>query len=289
MKPAAGGGFAVAGLLLCAASLASGHVSARIAFGHGVNLLTAASLRAFCASLVVLAFVVSRRAFSPVTRQDLAGSFVLALGVVGQTLLIQMAVKRLPVTVAILLFYTYPFFTALVSTLTGDHRITRGLALSLVAAFSGLLLVLGVSPAGVDPWGVAAAIGAAVVFTGTLTLTPRLAPGLNAPFRTLLMFTAATAVIGGIAVGTDNVRWPSEQIAWASLAGLAAFYALGIVGLYLLLPRLGPMQTAVVLNMEPVFVAVISWLAVGERLTGLQLAGAALVVGAVIANQVRRR
>jgi probable blue pigment (indigoidine) exporter len=44
-----------------------------------------------------------------------------------------------------------------------------------------------------------------------------------------------------------------------------------------------------VLNLEPVAVAIIAWIALGEALTGAQIAGAAIVVAAVILFQVTAR
>jgi hypothetical protein len=70
---------------------------------------------------------------------------------------------------------------------------------------------------------------------------------------------------------------------------LSLLYAMGITGLFLLLPLLGPAQTAVVLNLEPVAVAAIAWVALGETLTPLQCVGALVVVVAVIAYQLRVR
>jgi probable blue pigment (indigoidine) exporter len=61
------------------------------------------------------------------------------------------------------------------------------------------------------------------------------------------------------------------------------------VSLFLLLPLLGPAQTAVVLNLEPVAVAGIAWLALGEALKPLQGVGAVIVVVAVIAYQLGAR
>jgi probable blue pigment (indigoidine) exporter len=278
----------IAGLTCCAASLGTAHVCARLAFGQGVNLLTAATTRAGCASLIVLALLLSRgRAWRIPSRQAL-GCVILGVFVVGQTLLVQIAVKRLPVTVALLLFYTYPFFTATAASLLGDHRFDRRLALSLAAAFAGLALVLGVSPEALDGTGVAAAVGAALVFTGTLTFTPRLAPGLEAPLRTFLMKGAATLMVATAAAVSGNLQAPTSALAWGGLAGLSVFYGAGIVGVFLLLPRMGPVQAAVVMNLEPVFVAGIAWMALGEQLSGLQAAGAAIVVAAVMGAQVKR-
>ena len=57
----------------------------------------------------------------------------------------------------------------------------------------------------------------------------------------------------------------------------------------MLLPKLGATQTAVALNLEPVMVAVIGFFVVGELLSPAQIAGALIVVSAVMAYQLNAR
>lgn len=279
--------WAPAGLLGAALSLGTGHVCARYAFGHGVGILTAATFRAVCASVILLCLLRWRHDPMRVSSAAFRGTLLLGLGVVAQTLLIQVAVKRLPVTLAILVFYTYPFLTATASAMLGEHRLTRTRVLSLLAAFGGLALVLGVNPDRVDLPGLAAALGASLAFTGILVMTPRLAPGVAAPLRTFLMMSTAATVFGVSAVAADAFRLPDEPAAWAGLAGLAIFYAAGIVMLFLLLPSVGAASAAVILNLEPVAVAGIAGLALGERLGPWQWVGAIVVVGAIVHDRLR--
>jgi drug/metabolite transporter (DMT)-like permease len=274
----------VLGLFVVAAILGAGHVCARFAFANGVNVLTAATVRSLLAAALLLALLRMRRtAILPLPR-EFKGTLVLGLFIAAQTVTIQVAVALLPVTIALLLFYTYPFFTGLAAILLGDERFSWRLAITLGAAFAGLALVLGVSVEPVDPLGVAAALGASLTFTGAVVLTQRLAPGLGAPLRTFFMLATAAALFVAAAVVTGDVRLPAGAGAFG-LAGLAAFYATGIIGLFLLLPLLGPVQTAIVLNLEPVVVAVIAWAALGEALTATQIFGAVAVVAAVMLYQ----
>jgi drug/metabolite transporter (DMT)-like permease len=82
------------------------------------------------------------------------------------------------------------------------------------------------------------------------------------------------------------VSLPATGAGAFGLAGLATCYAAGIIGLFLLLPLLGAVQTAIVLNLEPVVVAAIAWAALGEALTATQIFGAVAVVAAVMLFQV---
>jgi drug/metabolite transporter (DMT)-like permease len=274
------------GLFAVALTLGAGHVCARVAFTNGVNVLTAATVRSLLAAALLLVLLRLRRTPVLPLPREFGGTLVLGLFIAGQTVFIQLAVAALPVTLALLVFYSYPFFTGLASILLGDERFSWRLAATLVAAFVGLALVLGVSAQPVDPLGVAAALGAALSFTGAVVLTQRLAPGLGAPLRTFFMLATAAAVFVAAAAATADVRLPAAGAGAVGLTGLAVFYALGIIGLFLLLPLLGPVQTAIVLNLEPVLVAMIAWAALGESLTATQIAGAVIVVGAVMLYQL---
>jgi len=279
--------WAPTGLLGAALSLGTGHVCARHAFGHGVGIMTAATFRALCASMILLALLRWRRVPIQVSGSAFRGILLLGFGVVAQTLLIQVAVKRLPVTLAILVFYTYPFLTAIASAALGEHRLTRARLVSLAAAFGGLALVLGVNPDRVDLPGLAAAAGASLAFTGILVMTPRLAPGVAAPLRTFLMMSTAATVFGVSAIATDALSLPTDGPAWQGLAGLAIFYAAGVVMLFLLLPSVGAASAAVMLNLEPVAVAAIAGLTLGEHLRPWQWVGALVVVGAIVHDRLR--
>jgi drug/metabolite transporter (DMT)-like permease len=270
-------------------SLGTGHVCARFAFTHGVGILTAATLRSVCATLILFALLRVRGI--PLARNRAGAKATILFGflIAAQTLAVQLAVKLMPVALAILLFYTYPLFTGIASSLLGAERLSARLLATLVAAFGGLALVLGVAPTTVDALGVAAALAASACFSSVLVLTPKLAPTLAAPVRTFLMMTTAATLLLGASAVSGHFQWPDDAVGAAGLAGLTLFYATGIVTLFLVLPLLGPTQTAVVLNLEPVAVALVAWAALGEALTPVQMLGAAIVVTAVIYFQAAAR
>jgi drug/metabolite transporter (DMT)-like permease len=270
-------------------SLGTGHVCARLALTHGVTILTAATSRSVCAAALLFALL-RLRGIPLLPLKGTADVTVLfGLLIAAQTLALQLAVKRMPVALAILLFYTYPLFTGIASSMLGGERLSPRLVTALFAAFGGLALVLGVAVHGIDPLGVAAALVASACFTAVLVLTPKLAPTLPAPVRTLLMLTTAALLFLVASLVLRQFHWPPDNAGAAGLIGLAVFYAVGIIVLFLVLPLLGPTQTAVVLNLEPVAVALVAWGMVGEVLTATQSLGAAIVVAAVITFQVTAR
>jgi drug/metabolite transporter (DMT)-like permease len=269
-----------------AVSLGCGHVCARLAFTNDVTIVTAALVRS-CVACVLLTLLLRWRGLSlAVPGRALRGAILLGVLISLQTVFIQKAVALMPVALALLVFYAYPFFTGLGASLAGEARFTLRLGVTLAVAFVGLALVLGVAGKQPDPYGIAAALLAAAAFSLALVLTPRLAPALAPPVRTFFMLATTATIFLVAAAATQSFRLPGSNAGWIGLVGLSLFYSVGIISLFQLLPRLGPVESAVVLNLEPVAVAAVAWIALGESLSALQMAGGALVVAAVIGYQV---
>ena len=74
-----------------------------------------------------------------------------------------------------------------------------------------------------------------------------------------------------------------------ALALLTVFYGTAITALFVLLPRLGAVNNAMVLNFEPIAVLALAWLILGQSVTPLQILGAFIVVGAIMALGAGRR
>jgi drug/metabolite transporter (DMT)-like permease len=59
--------------------------------------------------------------------------------------------------------------------------------------------------------------------------------------------------------------------------------------MFTLLPRLGVVGNSAILNVEPVFALGLAWLLLGQSIALVQLAGALIVVAAVVSLGLRRR
>ena len=91
------------------------------------------------------------------------------------------AVAYIPVSLAALIFYTFPFYVAVLASLTGREPMTRTKAAALVVAFAGLILALGPSFDELNWRGIACgvagslAMGTAVTFGGPVMRQKRCA------------------------------------------------------------------------------------------------------------------
>jgi drug/metabolite transporter (DMT)-like permease len=280
--------FAVGLISLC---FAFGHVLARYSFVHGVSISTAAVSRTGLAAILLLSLILIKgESVRPPGGQLPFRRFAMVapigLFIAVQTVAIQTSVSMMPVGIAILVFYTFPFFTGLGSGWLGDVRFDMRLAGTLLLALLGLALVVGIGNHVANWAGIGLALVAALGFTGALLLTPRLGAGMNASVRTFATMLSASVALALFGIARGDLNWPSTSAGQWGLVGLASCYAIAISTLFLLLPRLGAVQMAVLLNLEPVAVAILAWFTLGEALSFTQILGALLVVTAVLVYQI---
>ena len=59
--------------------------------------------------------------------------------------------------------------------------------------------------------------------------------------------------------------------------------------MFTVLPKLGVVGNSAIMNVEPVFALVLGWLLLGQAIAPVQVGGALIVVGAVMALGMRKR
>ena len=211
------------------------------------------------------------------------------------------AIDRLPVGLALLLEFTAPLMVALFSRFVLRHRIDRRVWAGLGLALVGLALVAEVwGGGGLDPVGVAAALGAAGCLAAFYLGGKQALQRLHPMTLTFWMF-ALSAVFWGIAqpwwtfdfsvLGEDASMLGSLDsfsvplwvpIAWVILLGTLVPYALDLASLR----HLSPTATSVVGMSEPVIAAAVAWAWLGESLGTVQIIGAGVVLTGVVIVQL---
>ena len=106
-------GAAFATLLLIALMMGANHVAARVAFDHGVDVVTAVAVRSTVTALVVLAVLLVQQVPLRVPARHAKALLGVGLLIAVQSVCLYSAVARLPVALALLAFTTYPLWTAL--------------------------------------------------------------------------------------------------------------------------------------------------------------------------------
>jgi len=191
------------------------------------------------------------------------------------------AVKHTTLAVAITLLYTYPMFVTLFSALWLGERLTR---VKLAAA---ALTVLGAALVAQVHQAEFLRLNLRGILFGLLTglsmavysILGKRAVIRYAPWTVVLYAFAGGALFLALGSGPGLLAARDySTVAWIWIVGLALIPSLGGYALFTLgLRDLPASQVSVIATWEVVTAALLGWLLYGERLTPIQLLGAALV------------
>lgn len=279
----------IALLLAIAVVFGGNHIAARIAFDHGTNVTTAVAVRSAGTALFVLALLLLSRTPLKTERTTFGRSVLIGLLIAAQSYCLYSAVALIPVALALLAFQTFPMLLALISWLGGGDRPSRRVLIAMPIALVGLALALNVWSKSGDiagRWaevgaGVLWALGASVTFAMALFLTTRWLGSMDGRLRSFLFMSvvAVVALAGGAL--TSSLVLPADSTGWIALALLTVFYGTAITSTFVLLPKLGAVNNAAVLNFEPIAVLGLAWVILGQAVSPRQIVGALIVVGAI--------
>ncbi|PVE07360.1 DMT family transporter [Limnohabitans sp. Rim28] len=285
-------GAAFATLLLTAFMMGANHVAARTAFNHGLDVVTAVTVRSvLTAGVVALILWQQKVAFSvqPQQRKYLAAVGVL---IAVQSVCLYSAVARLPVALALLAFNTYPLTTALWARILYGHKPERALLWAMPVMMLGLALALDVLGAAsglgaARHWGeIGAGVGfaliASVTFGLALVLTQHETVGVDGRLRTFTSLTTVGVLAALVASTQGGFQWPQAEPGWWGLALLTFLYGTAFTIMFTVLPKLGVVGNSAIMNVEPIFALVLAWALLGQAIAPMQVLGAAVVVATVM-------
>jgi drug/metabolite transporter (DMT)-like permease len=287
----------IAILLGIAATFGSNHIAARVAFDHGVNVTTAVAARSIGAALFVLALLLVSGVPLALPAAKRRRAIAIGLIIAVQSYCIYSAVARIPVALALLVLNTFPMLYTLLSWAAGGGRPARRALIAMPVALCGLALALDVAgkrEGFAGRWteigaGVGFAFASALCFATALYLTSHWLKDVDGRLRTLLTMSSAALLLLAAGAVAGTLALPANPGGWLGLGLLVLFYGAASTTLFVLLPRLDPLNNAATLNVEPIAVLFLAWPILGQSVAPLQIAGALVVVGAVIALGTGKR
>ena len=194
------------------------------------------------------------------------------------------SVAFIPVTVAAVVFYTFPILIVLASPFVEGTRLTPPLLGVVALATLGVALVVGPAFGVLDWHGLALAFAASIATAIQFFAAARCRrTGVIAKTFWIHLLVLPTAALISLAAG---------QLAPPSALALAPFavamtiggYIIGFVLQFVALGRITAVAAGIIYCAEPVVAALSSALILNETLAPLQVAGGALVLAAIIAN-----
>jgi drug/metabolite transporter (DMT)-like permease len=295
-------------LYICAAVLfaLNGTVSKSILLS-GFDATRLSQFRVTAAFLILVAVVaITQPGALRLRRSEIP--VLLAFGVLGIAMtqyLYFVAIKLLPVGVALLIEFTAPIMVALWVRFGMHEQLNRLVWVGLAVALTGLALVGEVWEGfTLDGLGVAAAFGAAAALAVYYLLGDRQVrqPQPRDPVSlTMWGFGAATlfwCIVqpwwsfpwsdfagDGSELGTSGLTFPIPVLAsYMVILGTVVPFWLVLLSLQ----HIRASQASVIGMIEPLLATFIAWIALGEVLTPVQLLGAVVVLGGVLLSERSR-
>ena len=296
----AGEGVGLLKVMSAAAAMGTLGPVAAVAYGEGLEPATFSALRAAVGAAILGGLVLSHRQPSVrlarlAPRQRVL--FALAVAVNGlANLVLFFAFGAMAVGLVMVIFYCYPVLVALMSAALGRDRLTPLRIFALALACAGLALTLGsqlgpeahATAAGVALAGTAATCHAVylVVIRGGFDDVPTV-QATSLVLAGGLVISGATALLTGGAGGAGE--WLTSPVAWAAILCAGTLGALPKVWVMGGVRLIGSTRAAVALLTEPVVAVVVAAVALGQRLTPLELVGGAAILVAVVLVQLPPR
>ena len=290
----------IAALLVAVSAACFGAMAifGRQAYAAGVDIFGILMPRFVIAAAALWAAVAWVRPILP-ERGRLPGLALMGAGYVAQSFCFFAALTYIPAGMVALLLYLFPLFVVLLSWALRHESLDARKLTALFVCSIGTVLTLGsdtLSPgsaAGLDPRGVALAVGAAGIYAIYIVAGTRITRGVDPLVSTAVILSSAAVLLCAIVAVRTGMGQPARlaQTAggWLAVLAIALVSTSIAVGCFVVgLKHLGASRTALISTLEPVVTVVLAMAFLGERLAVLQWLGGALVLGGALLLALHR-
>lgn len=248
--------------------------------------LLAATLRALPAGLVLLA--ATRRLPTGAWWWKSAVLGVLNFGAFFPLLFV--GAYRLPGGVAATIASVQPLVVAVLSLLVLRVRPSRTVLYAALAGTGGVALLTLTAEARLDPVGIGAMLAATSLMAAAIVLAKKWGPPESPLAMTGWQLTAGGLVLAPVTLTTEGLpatftAGNTLGFAYLGVVGTAVAYWLWFRGI----DRLAPASISLLGLTNPLVATLAGLLVLGQTLTGWQLAGFAIALGALVAGQTLGR
>jgi len=241
--------------------------------------------------MIAIGLVIGRltRASFSVPRNERMPLFGLGIGSTGVSICYISSVAFIPITIAAVIFYTFPILIVVLSPFIDRKPLTLAMMAIVLTAFIGVVLVLGTTDAGLDPRGLLLAAGASIsaaiqFFAGTRCRHTGTAAKLVISQVIVLPSALLTVYFTGAIFTVDSQTIAFVPV-WLTIGGFVFGFGFQILAL----ARISASVAGLAFCLEPVVAALTSAIVLGERLAPIQYLGGMIVIAAIIATVFAER
>jgi drug/metabolite transporter (DMT)-like permease len=263
----------------------------RYVLTHGFHPLAYATIRYAAATALFWLFTWSREGSFRFARRDLRYVAIAAAMIFANQLCFVYSIDKTTAATVTLFLGTTPIFIGVVASTIGLERMGRGFWIATGVSLVGVGLVAsGSGGFSGRVYGDGLAVSTALTWAMySVAITPLMRR--YSPFR----ISAIVLALGWVpiaAVGIDQTT--TQTFHFGPLMWLC--FAFAVVGPLFLtnilwftaISRVGPSRASLFSNMQPLFGVLFALVLLGEHLTRWELAGGALILGAVVLERSRR-
>jgi len=273
---------AIIAAIIAAISLGLITTFATMAYQGGTNPVTLVFFRILIGAvggLVFFAFTKSDRTLNtshiPVILGTSIGLYILSLSYM-------VAVIYIPLSLAVIIFYTYPLILLMLDALKNQTWPRPMVLFGFALAFMGLALSLLPALNNLDWRGIVLAFLAAIGATTVFIFSAQGSRSIGTA-RLLAVSHFVVLPVSLITVITWNgFSFPSNNLGWVGLLIASVCYLSGVSFQFIAVRFGNPARMAMIFNLEPLVTLMVAAALLGERLNTVQYTGAFLVVLAIL-------
>lgn len=191
------------------------------------------------------------------------------------------------VGIAAVVLYTYPMFVVALSVVILREKITRYMAIALVLAFAGVILITGFNTANASLKGVVMVLMASIVYSAYIIICRALLATVNAQILTAHILPSAAIAFLLYGIATDQLILPKTSYGWELVAALGVVgTAIPVFTFFAGLSRIGASRASILSTFEPVVTVLLGITLLREQVTLITILGGILILlGGVLVNR----
>lgn len=282
------GHIGLAAALTAATAYGTNIVGARLAADAGMAAPLLVFYRVFILAVLVGLFALWQRRRLAIAKGEMPVLALLVITTSAMGIFYLTSVSFIPVTVAVVIFYTYPVMIVLASPFVTGEALRPQYLLIACVALAGITAVVGPSFESLDWRGLVLAFVAAMLTAAQFFAVNR-ASGTPTLAKIFYIQVGIIPVSFAVALFTGTLAGPDIAVRAPFAFALATIgYFIGFACQMLALSKMPANLAGLVFCLEPVVAALVSAWLLHERLSALQYAGGSLVIAAVVATVLMR-
>lgn len=281
-------------VVLAAVCWASGAAASKFLFVSGITPFQLVQLRITTACALLLVWLLVRRPrLLKIEPRDIPYFLLLGtLGMAAINITYLFAISRLNVAAALILEYLAPALIAAYTVVVRRERLSPSTALSIAAAIAGCYLVVGaynLDLLQLNLPGILSGLGAAAAFAWW-SVHGEYGMHRYDPWTVLFHALLVAAVEWNLLhPPLEAFLHPYDPATWGWILFVAVVGAILPFGLYYEgISRIRATRASITSTVEPIVAGILSFAFLGEAMGPLQIAGGALVIGAIVLLQLKQ-